>query len=209
LKRIDGSLEIVRMLRSKGISPSISTCNTLICEVSRGKGSFAGYGVFKEVFGLGSCELEGKMRRGFRNTPNVHSFNESVVGFYKDGEVQMVEEIWSEMGRFGCVANGFSFGVFNGFFFCEGGRLSEAEKLWEEMRVKGIVPDIVAYNTIIGGFCKVGEVEKAEGLFREMGLSGIESTCVTFEHLSKGYCRIGGVDSAILVYKNMCRRGLC
>jgi pentatricopeptide repeat protein len=113
------------------------------------------------------------------------------------------------MGRFGCVANGFSFGVFNGFFLCEGGRLSEAEKLWEEMRVKGIVPDIVAYNTIIGGFCKVGEVEKAEGLFREMGLSGIESTCVTFEHLSKGYCRIGGVDSAILVYKNMCRRGLC
>jgi pentatricopeptide repeat protein len=45
-----------------------------------------------------------------------------VVGFYKDGEVQMVEEIWSEMGRFGCVANGFSFGVFNGFFFVrEGG----------------------------------------------------------------------------------------
>jgi pentatricopeptide repeat protein len=117
LKRIDGSLEIVRMLRSKGISPSISTCNTLIREVSRGKGSFAGYGVFKEVFGLESCELEGKMRRGFRVTPNVHSFNESVVGFYKDGEVQMVEEIWSEMGRFGCVANGFSFGVLMAFFF--------------------------------------------------------------------------------------------
>ena len=33
LERIDGSLEIVRMLRSKGISPSIRTCNTLICEV--------------------------------------------------------------------------------------------------------------------------------------------------------------------------------
>uniref|UniRef100_A0A6M2EBP8 Pentatricopeptide repeat-containing protein n=1 Tax=Populus davidiana TaxID=266767 RepID=A0A6M2EBP8_9ROSI len=110
-ERIDGSLEIVRMLRSKGISPSIRTCNTLICEVSRGKGSFAGYGVFKEVFGLESCELKGKVRRGFRVTPNVHGFNESMVGFYKEGEVQMVEEIWSEMGRFGCVANGFSFDV--------------------------------------------------------------------------------------------------
>ncbi|KAL3580589.1 hypothetical protein D5086_018424 [Populus alba] len=92
LERIDGSLEIVRMLRSKGISPSIRTCNALICEVSRGKGSFAGYGVFKEVFGLESCELEGKVRRGFRVTPNVHGFNESMVGFYKEGYAKLGNE---------------------------------------------------------------------------------------------------------------------
>eukprot|EP00258_Populus_trichocarpa_P039685 XP_024455704.1 pentatricopeptide repeat-containing protein At2g15980 [Populus trichocarpa] len=205
LKKIDGSIEIVKMLRSKGISPSISTCNALISEVSRCKGSFVGYGVFKEVFGLESCELGEKMRRGFRVRPNVHSFNELMVGFYRNGEVEMVEEIWSEMERFGCVANGFSYGVLIAVF-CEGGRLSEAERLWDEMRVKGIMPDVVAYNTIIGGFCKAGEVEKAEGLFREMGLSGIESSCVTFEHLIEGYCRIGDVNSAILVYKDMRRR---
>ncbi|KAJ6739020.1 PPR CONTAINING PLANT-LIKE PROTEIN [Salix koriyanagi] len=174
-------------------------------EVSRCKGSFVGYGVFKEVFGLESCEHGEKMRRGFRARPNVHSFNELMVGFYRNGEVEMVEEIWSEMDRFGCVANGFSYGVLMAVF-CEVGRLSEAERLWEEMRVKGIMPDVAAYNTVIGGFCKAGEVEKAEGLYREMGLSGMESSCVTFEHLIEGYCRIGDVDSAILVYKDMHRR---
>ncbi|KAJ6896534.1 hypothetical protein NC651_022667 [Populus alba x Populus x berolinensis] len=99
-ERIDGSLEIVRMLRSKGISPSIRTCNTLICEVSRGKGSFAGYGVFKEVFGLESCELKGKVRRGFRVTPNVHGFNESMVGYAKLGNEDMAAVLRKEMGMF-------------------------------------------------------------------------------------------------------------
>ncbi|KAG6762785.1 hypothetical protein POTOM_033307 [Populus tomentosa] len=146
------------MLRSKGISPSIRTCNALICEVSRGKGSFAGYGVFKEVFGLESCELEGKVRRGFRVTPNVHGFNESMVGFYKEGEVQMVEEIWSEMGRFGCVANGFSFDVlmalFFFFFFGEGGRLVC-------MRV----------GRVVSWYAKLGNEDMAAVLRKEMSVA--------------------------------------
>jgi len=42
------------------------------------------------------------------------------------------------------------------------------EKMWEEMRKKEIEPDVVSYNTIIGG------VEKGEEFFREMGLVGID-----------------------------------
>jgi pentatricopeptide repeat protein len=42
--------------------------------------------------------------------------------------------------------------------FCEGGRMEDCEKLWEEMR-KEIEPDVVSYNTIIGG------VEKGEEFF--------------------------------------------
>jgi len=63
------------------------------------------------------------------------------------------------------------------------------EKMWEEMRKKEIEPDVVSYNTIIGG------VEKGEEFFREMGLVGIDYWCNCFNLWT----------SAVLVYKDMFR----
>ncbi|KAF2316578.1 hypothetical protein GH714_041919 [Hevea brasiliensis] len=193
------------MLRSRGINPQIKTCNSLICSVSRYRGSYAGYGLFREVFGSKDNETEEEVKRNVRGRPNVHSFNELMMGFYRDGEMEMVVEAWNEMERFGCVPNGFSYSVLLATFF-EEWKIKEAEKSWEEMRARGIKPDVAAYNTIIGGFCKIGDIEKSEEILREMELSGGESTCVTLEHLINGYCRVGDVDSAILVYKDMCRK---
>ncbi|KAJ8763462.1 hypothetical protein K2173_002345 [Erythroxylum novogranatense] len=205
MKKIDGSIRIVRMLRSRGISPQVSTCNALISSVSQCKGSYAGYGVFREVFSLENDEGESEVKRAVRVRPNVNSFNSLMVGFYRDGDMEMVEEVWSEMGRFGCAANEYSYSILMAVF-CDGERMQEAETIWKEMRVNGIRPDLVAYNTIIGGFCKIGEVGKAEDFVREMGLSGIGSTSVTLEHLMNGYCKVGDFDSAILVYKDMIRK---
>ncbi|KAF5948059.1 hypothetical protein HYC85_014016 [Camellia sinensis] len=61
------------------------------------------------------------------------------------------------------------------------------------MGIKGLKHDVVAYNTMIGGFCRIGQVGRAEEFFGEMGLSGMESSCVTFEHLINGYYKIGDV----------------
>ncbi|KAL8090233.1 hypothetical protein AgCh_039636 [Apium graveolens] len=82
-----------------------------------------------------------------------------------------------------------------------------ALRVWEEMGMKGLERDLVAYNTIIGGFCKVGEVKRAEEFFGKMELNGVDGSCVTYEHLVSGYCKIGDVDSALLLYKGMCRKG--
>ncbi|KAM1243004.1 hypothetical protein TB2_034075 [Malus domestica] len=60
------------------------------------------------------------------------------------------------------------------------------------MRTKSVVPDGVAYNTMIGGFCKIKEIEMAVKFFKEMGLCGIENTCVAYEHYITG-----GVNRAV------------
>ncbi|KDP44059.1 hypothetical protein JCGZ_05526 [Jatropha curcas] len=199
LKKIDGSIEIVRMLRSRGISPQIRTCNLLISCVAKCKGSCAGYGIFREIFGLRDGDSKVRLR------PDVHSFNDLMMGFYRDGEMEMIEEVWNEMERFGCVPNLYSYNILMALF-CGEGKMREAEKLWEEMRVKGLRLDVTAYNTIIGGFYKSGQIEKAEEFFKEMELGGVESNSVTFEHLINGYCKVGDVDSAILVYKDMLQK---
>ncbi|CAN1123256.1 Pentatricopeptide repeat-containing protein At2g15980 [Linum perenne] len=211
LKKIDESLEIVRKLRSRGISPQISTCNSLISWVSKCRGSYAGYEMFRELFELeGSEESDevNKGKRGFRNPPKVQSFNLLMEGFYGDGEPEMVEEVWSEMKKFGCDGNELSYSVLLAVY-SEAGKMTEAVKLWGEMLQKGINPGALAYNTMIGGFCRAGDSNKAEEFFREMEMSGVEigSSGISFEHLIGVYCRTGDVDSAMLVYNDMIRKG--
>ncbi|KAF5745645.1 putative pentatricopeptide repeat-containing protein [Tripterygium wilfordii] len=206
LKKIDGSIMIMRMLKSKGISPQVGTCNSLILGISRCKGACAGYGVYCEVFGVGDDRFDGEVRRVTRVRPNVQTFNTLMECFFAESEFDMVEEIWAEMEKSECVANSYSYSILMSVF-CEKKKMREAENLWKEMRLKIVKPDAVAYNTIIGGFCKVGEIERAEEFLREMGLEGLHSSSVTYDHLVNGYCGVGNVDSAMLVYKDMCRKG--
>ena len=206
IKKIDSAIEIVRMLRSRGISPKVGTLNDLVYWVLKVRGSCVGYEVYREVFGLEGDGVVENVKRVYKVWPNVHTFNVLMGGFYQDGMVEKVEMIWNEMVGFDCVPNCYSYSVLMAVY-CEEGRMGEAEKLWEEMRVKKVEADVVSYNTMIGGFCKIGEVEKAEELYREMGLNGVESSCATYEHLVNGYCNVGDVDSALLVYKDMCRMG--
>jgi pentatricopeptide repeat protein len=205
-KKIDSAIEIVRMLRSRGISPKVGTLNSLVSWVLRCRGGCGGYEVYREVFGLEGEEVKDNTKRGFRVRPNVHSFNALMLGFYQDGLVEKLEMVWNEMVGFDSVPNGYSYSLLMAAY-CKEGRMEEAEGLWEEMRVKEVEGDVVGYNTMIGGFCKIGEMEKAEEFSREMGLNGVESSCVTYEYLVDGYCSVGDVDSALFVYKDMCRKG--
>lgn len=204
-KKLEPAIQIVRMLRSRGISPQIGTLNSLILSVSKCEGANAAYAIFREVFGL-DCEIEEEnVKMKARVSPNVHTFNTLMVCFYQDGLVEQVKEIWDQLTESNSIPNSYSYSILMAVF-CEEKRMVEAEELWKEMRMKKLELDAVAYNTIIGGFCKAGNVHRAEEFFREMELSGIESTLSTFEHLINGYCETGDVDSALLVYKDMRRK---
>ncbi|KAK7312365.1 hypothetical protein VNO77_36164 [Canavalia gladiata] len=206
--KVDPSIEIIRMLLSRGISPKVSTLNSLISRVCRSRGVDAGYAIYREVFRLDEQKEEiSKRGSGFRVAPNVHTYNSLMLCCYQEDLVEKVEEIWHEMVEMGCKPNAHSYSVLMAAFW-EEGRVGDADRLWVEMRNEEIEPDVVSYNTMIGGFCKIGDVGRAEDFFREMALAGIDSTASTYEHLVKGYCNIGDVDSAVLVYKDMTRRDL-
>ncbi|KAK7404464.1 hypothetical protein VNO78_05373 [Psophocarpus tetragonolobus] len=204
---IHPSIQIVRMLLSRRISPKVSTLNSLISRVCTTLGVDAGYAFYREFFRLDQ-EQNQISKRGSRLivTPNVHTYNALMLCCYQDGLKERVEELWHEM-RSTCKPNAYSYSVLMAAF-CAQGRIGDAQKLWEEMREEEMEPDVVSYNTIIGGFCKIGDLTRAEEFFREMAVAGVGTTASTYEHLVKGYCNVGDVDSAVLVYKDMSRRDL-
>ncbi|KAF5203143.1 Pentatricopeptide repeat-containing protein [Thalictrum thalictroides] len=201
-KKIDRTMEIVRMLRSQGIYPTIGTCNLLIRSVSQLRGSDACLSAYREIFNLDEDVARARV------SPSVQTFNTLMLAFYQDGMMWKVEEIWNEMVGDFCYdfhPNVYSYSVLLATF-CDQGKMDEAMRLWEEMNIKEIKPDVMAYNTLIKGLCENEEMQKAEKLFHKMALDQIEATSVTFEHLIRGYCQVGNVDSAIFLYKDFCRR---
>ncbi|KAH7517897.1 hypothetical protein FEM48_Zijuj09G0112800 [Ziziphus jujuba var. spinosa] len=204
-KKIDPSIQIVRMLMSRGISPKVNTCNCLIRQISLCRGAHAGYAIYREVFGLDCGIGEQNVKWVSRFRPNVQTLNTLMVGFYQDGLVEKVKEIWDQMKELNCNPDGYSYSILMAAY-CDEGKMDEAEDSWDEMVAKKVQPDVVAYNTMIGGFCRIGEIERAEEFFREMALNGIESTTTTYEHLINGYCKIGNVESSKLVYEDMRRK---
>ncbi|KAE8719183.1 hypothetical protein F3Y22_tig00109972pilonHSYRG00217 [Hibiscus syriacus] len=132
MKRLDGSIETVRMLMSRGISPQVSTCNALISEFSKFHGANKGYEVYKEVFGVGSADSDCNKKRVFKVRPNVHTFNALMLCFFHEGLSDKAREVWCEMESLGCAPNSYSYSILMEAF-CEEGKVREAEGLWEEI----------------------------------------------------------------------------
>ncbi|KAL8540313.1 hypothetical protein ACS0TY_001785 [Phlomoides rotata] len=207
-KKIDRTLEIYAILKSRNVILRTCTCNSLIELVSKSRGCFAGYDLYREIFGT-DIDNEGRYcSHDKRVSPNANTLNVVMVGFYREGLVDKVEGVWEEFVRAGCVPNMYSFSVLMATY-CDERRMEDAMRVWDEMGDKGFNHDAVAYNTVIGGFCRVGEVERAEEIYREMVMKGVEATCATYEHLIKGYCEIGDTDNGLILYKDMCRKNFC
>ncbi|XP_047337687.1 pentatricopeptide repeat-containing protein At2g15980 [Impatiens glandulifera] len=194
-KKIDQAIDIVRLLRSRGVSPTVTTSNSLLSSISKYRGCQACYDMYNEIF----CS-QGS------NVANVHTFNAVMLSFYQHGAVDDLKEIWVQMNRVGCEPNAYSYSILMSVY-CDDGDTLEALKMWEEMSVKGLRRDVMSYNTLIGGFCRTGNMERAEEFYREMEMNGIESTCVTYELLMNGYCKNDDMDSVMMLYKDTRRKG--
>lgn len=204
-KKIDNAIEIYAILKSKNVYLRTRTCNSLIESVSKSRGCFAGYNLYREIFDLDVDNVVRNRSSGKGVCPTANTLNAVMVGFYREGLVDKVEEVWEEFARVGCVPNMYSFNVLMAAY-CDHGRMKDAMRVWEEMENRGLNRDAVTYNTVIGGFCGIGEVGRAEEIYREMVMKGVESTCITLEHLINGYCRIGDFDSVMMLYEDMCSK---
>jgi pentatricopeptide repeat protein len=56
------------------------------------------------------------------------------------------------------------------------------------MPKQGLNPNVVTYNTLIGGFCKVGNCKEAIKLFKQMKDSGRVPDSITYT-LMDGLCK--------------------
>ena len=63
-----------------------------------------------------------------------------------------------------------------------GCKIPEALEIFGEMNVRGCLPDVVTYNSLIKHLCKIRRMEKVHELLREMDQKNCLPNTITFTH---------------------------
>ncbi|CDP18164.1 unnamed protein product [Coffea canephora] len=71
------------------------------------------------------------------------------------------------------------------------------------MRLDGMEPDIVAWNSVMDAYCRMGQCDDALKIFRQIE----EPTVISWTILISGYSRIGKHVEALDLFRTMVRRG--
>jgi pentatricopeptide repeat protein len=68
---------------------------------------------------------------------------------------------------------------------------------------KGINPNVLTYNTLIGVLCKANDVEKAKDLFTNILHRGLNPDGVTYATMIDGYCKSRNLTEAFQLLDEM------
>ncbi|XP_074263937.1 pentatricopeptide repeat-containing protein At1g20300, mitochondrial-like [Silene latifolia] len=91
--------------------------------------------------------------------------------------------------------------------WCRVGNISEAERVFGEMKTKGIVPNVYTYTIVIDGLCRHGQITRAHDVFAEMIEKGCQPNAATFNNLMRVHVKAGKTEKVLQVYNQMKRLG--
>ncbi|KAK1413935.1 hypothetical protein QVD17_29672 [Tagetes erecta] len=92
--------------------------------------------------------------------------------------------------------------------YAEIGSSGETLKLFYQMQLEGIPPNVVTWNSVILAFLKNGQVKEAMTSFSEMESFGVEPNLITHTILITGLVQNGCVDEAITIFIEMQEKGI-
>ncbi|GMQ06408.1 hypothetical protein CsSME_00051020 [Camellia sinensis var. sinensis] len=88
-----------------------------------------------------------------------------------------------------------------------GGKFNEAYNLLERQKLKGSIPSVIAYNSILTCLAKNGRVDEALRIFEEMK-NDATSNLSTYNILTGMLCKAGKVEEALVIQEAMKGAGL-
>ncbi|XP_073145646.1 pentatricopeptide repeat-containing protein At1g20300, mitochondrial [Henckelia pumila] len=89
--------------------------------------------------------------------------------------------------------------------WCRANNISEAERLFKEMKEVGVQPSVYTYSIVIDTLCRSGQITRAHDVFAEMLDVGCEPNAVTFNNLMRVHVKAGRTEKVLQVYNQMKR----
>ncbi|TYH71686.1 hypothetical protein ES332_D05G201500v1 [Gossypium tomentosum] len=91
--------------------------------------------------------------------------------------------------------------------WCRARNISEAERVFREMKMAGIKPNVYSYTIVIDALCRCGQITRAYDVFAEMVDVGCEPNSITFNNLMRVHVKAGRTEKVLQVYNQMKRLG--
>ncbi|ESQ34767.1 hypothetical protein EUTSA_v10007329mg [Eutrema salsugineum] len=91
--------------------------------------------------------------------------------------------------------------------WCRAGEISEAERVFKEMKVAGIEPNVYTYSIVIDALCRCGQISRAHDVFADMIDCGCAPNAITFNNLMRAHVKAGRTEKVLQVYNQMKKLG--
>ncbi|CAO2833769.1 unnamed protein product [Amaranthus hypochondriacus] len=91
--------------------------------------------------------------------------------------------------------------------WCKVGNIPEAERVFREMKIAGIEPNVYTYSIVIDALCRHRQINRAYDVFAEMIDNGCRPNTATFNNLMRVHVKAGKTDKVLQVHNEMKRRG--
>ncbi|KAK2999272.1 hypothetical protein RJ639_023467 [Escallonia herrerae] len=141
--------------------------------------------------------------------PNVYTYNTLIDAYVRERDFGGVEEMLSAMENEGVTRNVATYTLLtDGYSSNVYGKIEDVEKMLDEMRERGIEPDVQLYNSIISWNCKLGNMKRAFALFDELPERGVVPNVHTYGALIYCVCKAGNMDAAEILHNEMQRKGI-
>ncbi|KAI3518006.1 hypothetical protein L1887_06317 [Cichorium endivia] len=89
--------------------------------------------------------------------------------------------------------------------WCRAGKISDAERVFHEMKSSGINPNVYTYTIVIDALCRTGQITRAHDVFAEMLDQEIKPNAVTYNNLMRVHVKAGRTEKVLQVYNQMKR----
>lgn len=80
---------------------------------------------------------------------------------------------------------------------------SNALALWQESQMRGVVPNLYLYNTVISKLSRARKADFALELFQQMKANSVRPSSVTYGAVIAACCRVGDAQSAEVLFQEM------
>ncbi|CAN8233648.1 unnamed protein product [Cochlearia groenlandica] len=142
-----------------------------------------------------AVESFGKMK-DFDCRPDVFTYNVILRVMMREEVFFMLAfAVYNEMLKCNCAPNRYTFGILMDGLYKKG-RISDAQKMFDDMTGRGISPNKVTYTILISGLCQRRSADDALKLFHEMKEGGHCPDSVTYNALLDGFCKLGRMVDA-------------
>ncbi|CAN7130318.1 unnamed protein product [Brassica rapa subsp. narinosa] len=192
IKRTPKALEVLKEMVERGITPNLTTYNTMLKGFFRSGQVRQGWEFFLEMKKR-NCGI------GF----DVVTYTTVVHGLGVSGEVKRAKKVFDEMIREGVLP---SVATHNALIqvLCKKDTVENAVSVFEEMVRKGYEPNVTTYNVLIRGLFHAGEFTRGEEMMRTMEEEGgCEASFQTYNMMMRYYLECGEVEKALGLFERM------
>ncbi|CAN1218709.1 Pentatricopeptide repeat-containing protein At1g74900, mitochondrial [Linum perenne] len=188
-ERTGKALEVMKEMVDRGLTPNLTTYNTLV------------RGYFRAAQIEEGCKFFSEMKKR-KWEVDVVTYTTVIHGLGVAGEIKRSRNVFNGMVKEGVLP---SVATYNAFIqvLCKKDSVANALLVFEEMVSKGYVPNTTTYAVVIRGLCHAGEFEKAMQFLGKMKDDGCQPNLQTYNVMIRYLSDAGEIDKAICLFETM------